>query len=379
VDASSRGVVGNSPFPGFDGLRLAAAISVLFSHAFLIAEGTEDGEPLRHLLGPGNIIGLYGVFTFFAISGFLLTRSLATGVGAVKFSINRAVRIVPGFLFCIVATSLLIGPAVTPLTIRNYYAQTDTYAYVWSSLACLCDSWESSFRFGTHPAVADLKNGSLWSLGYEALSYVFLLWLWILLRTPLLVAGVAGLAALMTTLSPHAINMMPGIAYTLPYFSGGVVMYVVYQRFGTTPPLACLSLGFIGASAVVSFQQYAFAIFGPYILVFLAERPNIGSRFAQRCGDLSYGAYLFGWPIEQLVQHFLGLHNGWQLFALSMPVVFACAAISWWAIERPCLKLKELSHRLLSRSVLDSQPGQPLGIERRQDEEMVSQRSPHPS
>ena len=79
VDAIRRRVVRNSPFPGFDGLRLAAATSVLFSHAFLIAEGTDDSEPLRHLLGPGNIIGLYGVFTFFIISGFLLTRSLATG------------------------------------------------------------------------------------------------------------------------------------------------------------------------------------------------------------------------------------------------------------------------------------------------------------
>ena len=372
----------NSPFPGFDGLRLAAAISVLFSHAFLIAEGREDGEPLRYLLGPGNIIGLYGVFTFFAISGFLLTRSLDNGAEAVQFSINRALRIVPGFLFCIVATSLLIGAAVTPLSLWDYYTQPDTYAYVWSSLACLCDSWEGSFRFGTHPAVTDLKNGSLWSLSYEALSYLFLLWLWMLLRRPFLVAGVAGFAALISALNPHASQIMPGIAYTLPYFSGGVVMYVVYQRFGTTLLLAWLSLGFICASALVGFQQYAFAIFGSYILVFLAERSNIGSRFAQRCGDLSYGAYLFGWPMEQLVQHFVGFYNGWQLFALSLPIVFACAAISWWVIEKPCLKLKELSPRLLSRSVLESQLGQTLGIERQRDEDMVHPRSSstsHPS
>src|SRR5436190_13103894 len=112
-----------SPFVGFDGLRLIAATSVLFSHAFLIAEGTEDGEPLRHLLGPGNIIGLYGVFTFFIISGFLLTSSLAKGVGAVQFSINRFLRITPGFLFCLATTSLLIGAAVTPLGFQAYYSQ----------------------------------------------------------------------------------------------------------------------------------------------------------------------------------------------------------------------------------------------------------------
>ena len=36
----------------------------------------------------------------------------------------------------------------------------------------------------------------------QVLSYLFLLWLWILLRSPLLVAGVAGLAALTTVLNP---------------------------------------------------------------------------------------------------------------------------------------------------------------------------------
>jgi len=345
-------VARNSPFPGFDGLRFAAAISVLFSHAFLIAEGNEDGEPLRYLLGPGNIIGLYGVFTFFVISGFLLTGSLASRPGAVQFSINRLLRIVPGFLFCIAATSLVIGACVTPLALRAYYTQPETYAYIWSSFGCLCDSWQAPFRFEAHPTLVSVKNGSLWSLSYEVLSYLFLLWLWVLLRRPLLVAGVAGLAALLTVLSPNVNKMMPGIAYTLPYFSGGVIMYVVYQRFGTTPRLAWASLGFICISALIGFQHYAFAIFGAYIIVFLAERPNIGSRFAQRWGDLSYGAYLFGWPIEQLVQQLTGLRSGWQLFACSLPVVFACAAVSWWAIESPCLKLKQLSYRLPSRSAL---------------------------
>jgi peptidoglycan/LPS O-acetylase OafA/YrhL len=299
----------------------------------------------------------------------------------VQFSINRFLRIAPGFLFCIAATSLLIGVLVTPLPRRAYYTQPDTYAYFWSSLACLCDSWEASFRFMTHPVVADVKNGSLWSLSYEVLSYLFLLWLWVLLRRPLLVAGVAGVAALMTVLTPHANNTMPGIAYTLPYFSGGVVMYVVYQRFGTTARLACLSLGFICASALVGFQHYAFAIFAPYIVVFLAERPNIGSRFAQRWGDLSYGTYLFGWPMEQLVQHLIGSRSGWQLFALSLPLVFACAAISWWAIERPCLKLKKLTQRLPCPLALGSQLGRPLALEGRQDGDMLHRQSsgtPHP-
>jgi len=38
-------------FAGFDGLRLIAAVSVIFSHSFLVATGSEENEPLVRLLG----------------------------------------------------------------------------------------------------------------------------------------------------------------------------------------------------------------------------------------------------------------------------------------------------------------------------------------
>ena len=47
----------------------------MFSHAFLIAEGTQKNEWLIRLTGNQSILGLCGVFVFFAISGFLVTQS----------------------------------------------------------------------------------------------------------------------------------------------------------------------------------------------------------------------------------------------------------------------------------------------------------------
>jgi peptidoglycan/LPS O-acetylase OafA/YrhL len=266
----------------------------------------------------------------------------------VEFSLNRFLRIVPGFLFCIFATSLVIGAFVTPLNLRAYYTQTETYDYIVSSFMCLCDSWENPFVFAAYPELVGVKNGSLWTLSFEVLSYLFLLWLWALLRRPLLVAGAAAAAALATIVSPLATQWMPGIFFTLPFFAAGAVMYVVHDRFGTTRTLAAMSLGLLCASALIGLQSYGFAVFGAYIVVFLAERPNIGSRFAHRWGDLSYGLYLFGWPVEQLMQQLTGVRSGWQLFIVSLPIVVACAAVSWWAVERPCLSLKKLTRRYSS-------------------------------
>ena len=59
----------------FDALRLLAAASVIFSHSFLIAEGSQQREWLILVTGNQCILGLTGVFVFFAISGFLVTQS----------------------------------------------------------------------------------------------------------------------------------------------------------------------------------------------------------------------------------------------------------------------------------------------------------------
>src|SRR4051812_6334966 len=75
-----------------------------------------------------------------------------------------------------------------------------------------------------------------------------------------------------------------------------------------------------------------------YIVVFLATRPNIGSRLAHRIGDLSYGLYLFGWPVEQLTQQLTGSRSGWELFLYSLVPTLAVAAVSWWVVERPLIK-----------------------------------------
>jgi peptidoglycan/LPS O-acetylase OafA/YrhL len=330
--------VRTSAFPGFDGIRLLAAISVVFSHAFSIAEGSERNEPFYRLLGPGNIIGLYAVFTFFIISGFLLTKSLSDKNGIVQFSLNRFLRIFPGFLFCIVVTSIAIGPLVTRLDIAQYFARSDTFESMVSSIFCLCDTWVDSTTFAPNSKVPGVKNGSLWSLSYEALSYLFLLWLWAILRNLHLVAGVAA-AILVATLWSSG-KLLAGVAYTLPYFVFGIVMYIVYCRFGTKKVFAWISLGLLFTSAIVGFQHYAFAIFGAYLIIHLGQCSNILSRFAQKRGDLSYGLYLFGWPVEQLIQQLARPDNGWMLFALTLPPLLLCAFISWWMVEKPCLKLK---------------------------------------
>jgi peptidoglycan/LPS O-acetylase OafA/YrhL len=337
---AGRSTLAAGPFPGFDGIRLLAAIAVLFSHAFLIAEGTEEREPLVRLLGAGNILGLYGVFTFFIISGFLLTRSLSRDSNPVRFAWNRFLRIAPAFLLCAAITSLVIGPLVSPLSLGGYFSRPTAYSYIAESLGCLCTGWGTPFEWPIANSMASTLNGSLWSLGYEVLSYVFLLWLWMIFRSAWPVAVLMLLTAVATLVSWPAAQLMPGIAYTLPYFAAGVGMYVVHRTFATRTIGAAVSAFGLVTAAALGHEKLAFAVFGAYLVIFLAERSNPVSRFARRAGDLSYGVYLFGWSIEQLLQIWTGARSGEVLFAYSLVPTLGVAAISWWVIERPCIRLK---------------------------------------
>ena len=65
-------------------------------------------------------------------------------------------------------------------------------------------------------------------------------------------------------------------------------------------------------------------------------------RPVQFVGDVSYGIYLYGFPIQQaIVSQTDFVHgNGPLLFAVSAPVVILFALVSWLWIEKPFLAVK---------------------------------------
>src|SRR3954453_23098972 len=81
-----------------DGLRAAAALSVLAFHVALVAD--RFGGPGGAIVAHGN----FGVPVFFALSGLLLYRPFvaarwadAPAPAAARFALRRAARIVPAY------------------------------------------------------------------------------------------------------------------------------------------------------------------------------------------------------------------------------------------------------------------------------------------
>jgi peptidoglycan/LPS O-acetylase OafA/YrhL len=65
------------------------------------------------------------------------------------------------------------------------------------------------------------------------------------------------------------------------------------------------------------------------------------SVFSRKYGDVSYGVYLYAFPIQQSLTYF-NIHNDgiFIYIGLATLITFGLAVASWHWIEKPCLSLK---------------------------------------
>ena len=97
-----------------------------------------------------------------------------------------------------------------------------------------------------------------------------------------------------------------------------------------------LCIAILAGACVVPVLPYVLPFALPYVLFCLAFHPMI--RFPRPRADLSYGVYLYGFPIQQLFVCFLR-PAPLALFVLTLPCALLCAAMSWYSVERPALRL----------------------------------------
>ena len=324
----------------FDALRLLAASSVIFSHSFLIAEGTQDHEPLILLTGRQSILGLAGVFVFFAISGFLVTESFERSRSALAYLLKRLLRIFPGLVVMLVVSAFIIGPLVTTQPLGEYLRRPQVYGYVLgNTLLNLTVHELPGVLFVKNPVGLEV-NGSLWTLRYEFMMYVMVMVLGSLrLLRPSVLIGLLALG--LACLRWDALGVLGTWGWLLGFFAIGMLLYTLRDTgiFDGRIALAALA----GLVLSVPLRQFIelFPLFGGYLAIYLATDRRLPVLPATRFGDLSYGLYIYGWPIEAIVMHLSGGRAAWwQVFLISLPLAAAAAFLSWRFVEEPMLRLK---------------------------------------
>ena len=82
-----------------------------------------------------------------------------------------------------------------------------------------------------------------------------------------------------------------------------------------------------------------FPVFGCYLAIWLALNPHLPVIQAARFGDLSYGLYIYGWPVEEAVMWLSGGHAAWwHVFLCALPGAAILAFLSWHLVEHPMMR-----------------------------------------
>jgi peptidoglycan/LPS O-acetylase OafA/YrhL len=322
-------------------LRLLAATSVIAFHCCALTDRWTD-DPVYRLTLDTNL-GALGVECFFVLSGFLVTQSWLQRARLPAFLAARALRIYPALMAAVVLSILLAGMAsavpwdrflTDPMTLE--FARNNALGWRVNYLL------PGAFKTNPYP---NAVNGSLWTLPVELRLYVGVAVLGvcgILARRNLCAATLAALVALFVARPgwlplPTEDVAVPGLALL---FALGSLAYVWRERIP-------LSLAATAAGITLYLWNPGGVVRGPgivlltaYTVLVLAYHPRVQAPRFNRCGDYSYGLYVYAFPVQQTIMHFVPGLTTVELLLPAFAATLALAAASWHFLEHPILGLK---------------------------------------
>lgn len=326
----------------FDLIRLILATSVVFLHFDHLVHDPAVSSVLRYT----EFLSGRAVDAFFVVSGFVVYMSFDRTPNLKKFAINRFFRLYPAYLAAVLSVALL------PLALSSCGGGDLFSPTWWRYLAVnlvfmnfLQNSLPSLFAGNFDNAL----NGALWTLKIEVMFYAVVPILFYLIRRfggglVLALTFVAGLvyssvllglaersgSGLYTTLA----HQLPG---QMPYFSVGIFLYLYYER------IAAHWLWLVPLALALLVPQLSWtepvAVGVVVIAAAMGFRTHVNLT---KIGDLSYGIYIFHFPIIQVFLQ-LNLFQGSPLakFIAVLVTTLVVAFLSSRLVEQPSAKLKK--------------------------------------
>jgi peptidoglycan/LPS O-acetylase OafA/YrhL len=332
------------PYDNFTLLRLALAVAVVVSHAFSVGTGAHSDEPLYALTG--YTLGEHGVNGFFAVSGFLVAMSWDRRGGVVPFATARLLRVFPGLIVAVLVTALAIGGAMTSLPPGRYLADGRVWGMIFVTITTFKSATTLPGVFEGNPLRWPIST--VWTLRYELICYGALLAYGALggFRRPWLMLAAAGAAAfalaLLAAIGPLAKGTETSLRLPL-LFACGSLAYLYRHRAPLRLEIAVGAVILIAMAGWLAPPLYRPALFmgSSYLFLFIAMAPGLSHPRLEPPGDISYGVYLYGWPVQQCLQALFPTTPGWMMLAPALAITGLLATLSWLLVEKPALSFKK--------------------------------------
>ena len=340
--------------PALDGLRGMALFGVLLFHA----GGTLKG-------------GYLGVDLFFVLSGYLITSLLlgeyaATGTIALSsFWVRRARRLFPALLALMPAIALYARFFAKPIELQGLRADAlATLAYVanWRAIYAHKSYWQ------LFAAPSPLEH--CWSLAIEEQFYV--IWPLVvafvlritkgrmrLLLALTIVLCAASMIAMLVLFQPEktsrvylgtdtrAASILVGAALAILVPPHTTLSLRAVRRLDVAGfvSIAGLTVAWIkleGASWFLYHGGFWLTEVGVLVLIVCAvagERSYVARLLSLRpltaLGTISYGTYLWHWPVDCVVTTARFHLHGFWLHVLQLAITLVVSLLSYYVVERP--------------------------------------------
>jgi peptidoglycan/LPS O-acetylase OafA/YrhL len=296
---------------------------------------------------PGHwaMLSRLSVDGFFVLSGYLVTGSRVR-LGSGRYLWHRLLRLLPGFWVCLAVIGFLIAP-LGALLGSDRWMPSSAFSFVRDNLGVTINQWGVGETLAKTP-YPGVWDGSLWTLSYEVLAYlaVGLLLSSVVARRrarPLLlvVAAAAAVAVLLAAGPLHVTSFFLVEGARLgACFAAGTALWAWRDDVPRSTALTVVA-AFVVTGLALSPVPLLDALV-PLPLGYLLLSLGASARTAGLPrSDLSYGVYIYAFPIQQLIALVGGHHLGLLgMFVMSMLATLPVAWLSWKLIEAPALRWK---------------------------------------
>lgn len=332
-------------------LRLLAASAVLFSHAFDF-NGKHDWF-YRYF---GYSGGWLAVSLFFSMSGYLIYNSIMNSRDVWSFAVARCLRIFPGLIVMLIVTTTILGLFASRMTTAAFFSSIQTWKYIIGNTVLYAPQYflPGVFEGNIYKGVV---NGSLWTLRFEFTCYILTLILFFsgfyeTKRGFLLSAGVI----LLSYFSYIAYGAMIG-KEDVVLFDGNSLsklhrlyfaffLGVLYAKWEKSIPIKLIAVVVIWIACFVLHDTVLTSTL-LIIATFLSAFWIAGLRgrmftAARRIPDVSYGIYIYAFPIQQLLAQLFPHWSPLTNSSVGLALTIVPATLSWYLVEKPALRLKSV-------------------------------------
>lgn len=268
-----------------------------------------------------------------------------------RFMWLRSLRIFPALAVVVAFETFVVGPIFYGGSALEYITQRGSWAHL-KNVSLFWGGFTIPGVFENNPLRG--VNGSTWTLPVEFTLYALAMIAaasGLLHRkafpTILIAAGALFVYSSIRgfyfpgNVGPELVNKVAvyPLARWGTFFALGAAMWVYRERIVLDPGIAFCALFALIISKTL--WDFTYFVCGAYLTIYiaLACRPVMSSFFLST--DVSYGLYIFAWPVQQwIIATIAWAMNPWLLALVALPISMLIGFASWNLIEKPALRLR---------------------------------------